>query len=215
MNGSLFPRIHVTEQTGRLFAISTEVADFLHKQHFHLLREIRSILEENKDLAIQFRMARYDHRGKKEPCYRITETGVGLLIVKLGGRGMDAIKFAYVEQFTLMRHGMVERCQAKESAKLMGRTVEDTRKKLGKETKDYHYSNEHDLCDRVLLGCTLKKYRTNNGIGENVPLSEFLSPDEIHRLADIRTDNSRMIQEGMSSEERKQALHQRHKLNAA
>ena len=206
MNGSLFPVVHVSDHTGKIYTFSYEVAEFFGKNHKDILRDIRAILSKDKNFAAQFCAAKYKVWGRKEPCYRISEQGFGFLITKFTGSRFDQLKMAYVEQFTAMRHCLPVRKHCRIEAKEMCSALEDHRATLGKETQDYHYMNEHRLCDLVLLGCSVSDYKKQHQIPDDLGLADFITPEQVSRLDVIRGDNHELIGSGVSYEERKKIL---------
>ena len=207
MSGFLFPVVHVSDHTGKIYTFSYEVAEFFHIRHDNVIQKIRSMLSENKNLAPNFSGAKYkDHRGKKQPCYRISEQGFGFLITKFTGKKFDQLKMAYAEQFVSMRHCLPVRKHCRIEAREMCSALEDHRATLGKETQDYHYMNEHRLCDLVLLGCSVGDYKKQHQIPEDLGLTDFITPDQVTRLDAIRGDNHELIGSGVDYEERKKIL---------
>jgi hypothetical protein len=67
-------------------------------------------------------------------------------------------------------------------------------RKQKKETQSHHYSNEARLCIYVLAG-------QFQGIDR-----DMLAPHQLKLLEDIQRDNSRMLIQGKTYAERKQAL---------
>ncbi len=206
MNGSLFPVVHVSDHTGKIYTFSYEVAEFFDKQHKHVLENIRSILSENKNFTAHFSAVKYKVMGKKQPCYRISEQGFSFLITKFTGKKFDSLKMAYAEQFVSMRHCLPVRQHCRIEAREMCSALEDHRATLGKETQDYHYMNEHRLCDLVLLGCSVSDYKQQNQIPDDLGLSDFITPEQVSRLDAIRGDNHELIGSGVDYEERKKIL---------
>ena len=208
MNVEMFPRVHPSQNTGKVFTYSHDMAEFFGKKHKNVIRLIREILEENKNLAAQFRAAKYDHRGKKLPCYKISEEGFGYLIMKFTGKQFDHYKMMYAEQFTAMRYSLKNLEHSKLEAREMCAALEEKRALDGKSTESYHYMNEHKLCDSVLLGCSLADYKKKNGFAENAPVSDVLTAEQITTLDSIRTENHKLLGEGMEYDDRKRLLMQ-------
>ena len=104
MNGSLFPVVHVSDHTGKIYICSYEVAECFDKNHYHVLRDIRSILSKNVNFAIHFWMAKYKVWGRKETCYRMSEEGFIFLSTYYKGKKFDQVKMSIAESFTAMRH---------------------------------------------------------------------------------------------------------------
>ncbi len=213
MNSSLFPVVHLNDRTGQVFTYSYDVADSFGRRHDHIIRDIRDLKEKNQNLAPQYWGAKYTDRGKKYPCYKITEEGLGSLIIKFRGQKknaakIDAIKMAYAEQFTSMRGALKFIPTLKQEEISVCKALEDHRKKLGKETQEYHYMNENKMMDRVLLGCSLDEFRSQQGHSEGKPIKDLLTAEELARLSQIRMENHRMIEQGIEYDDRKTRLMQ-------
>jgi hypothetical protein len=84
--------------------------------------------------------------------------------------------------------------------------LHDTRKAEGKETEPYHYSNEANLINRVVLGCTAKAYRIANDFDKTVNLRDTLSIVELECVASLESTNKELIKIGMEYTDRKEML---------
>ena len=84
--------------------------------------------------------------------------------------------------------------------------LHDTRKAEGKETEPYHYSNEANLINRVVLGCTAKAYRIANDFDKTVNLRDTLSIAELECVASLESTNKELIKIGMEYTDRKEML---------
>ena len=71
--------------------------------------------------------------------------------------------------------------------------------------KPYHYSNEADLINRIILGTTAKKYCELNQI-DRVCLRDNLTNPQIDLINHLQRLNTSMIEIGMSFEDRKEKL---------
>lgn len=75
--------------------------------------------------------------------------------------------------------------------------------------KSYHYSNEADLINRIILGTTAKKYCELNEI-DRTCLRDNLTNPQIDLINHLQRLNTSMIELGMSFEERKEKLNIRY-----
>lgn len=71
--------------------------------------------------------------------------------------------------------------------------------------KPYHYSNEADLINRIILGTTAKKYCELNEI-DRTCLRDNLTNPQIDLINHLQRLNTSMIEIGMSFEDRKEKL---------
>ncbi|WP_243845224.1 KilA-N domain-containing protein [Pseudomonas syringae group genomosp. 3] len=102
--------------------------------------------------------------------------------------------------------------QARERARLESSAMTDavkyTRLSAGKELKPFHFSNEFDLINRVVLGGSSKQYRAAHGLAANYPIRDTLTPCQIKAVEHMQRLNASLIDVGMDFEQRKAKLHQ-------
>lgn len=104
------------------------------------------------------------------------------------------------------------RSKARLEAPFMTDAVQFQRSSQGKECKQYHFSNEFDLINRIVLGTTAKQYRVEHGIAANDAIRDFLTPCEIMAVEHLQRLNASMIDLGMDYETRKAKLNQQYLL---
>jgi hypothetical protein len=82
----------------------------------------------------------------------------------------------------------------------------DRRAEEGKATEDYHYSNEADMINIIVLGVRAKKYRELNNIPLNSPLRDHLNGIQISAITELQLRDKMFIEEGFDYNERKERL---------
>ena len=110
--------------------------------------------------------------------------------------------------------------QSRQAARLEAPFLTDAVKLAHDEPKHYHYSNEFNLINRIVLGMTSKKYRDEHELGKADAIRDHLTPCEIAAIEHLQRANTTMIEIGLGYEERKNKLnklfvqrHQRKLLN--
>lgn len=102
--------------------------------------------------------------------------------------------------------------QSRERARLEAPALADavkyTRLAAGKDIKPYHFSNEFDLINRVVLGGSSKQYRAAHGLAANDPIRDTLTPCQIKAVEHMQRLNASLIDVGMAFDQRKAKLHQ-------
>lgn len=83
------------------------------------------------------------------------------------------------------------------------------RTKFGLKTTHYHYANECDLLNKIVLGKTAKEFREAMGLDDSVPLRNKLSKHQVEAIGYLQRTNTTLIEEGYSFEERKEKLQAR------
>lgn len=104
----------VFEKDGQALTTSREVADYFGKNHRHILRDIRNVLEQLNETPegrefgqSNFGQSYYmNEQGKKQPAYTLTRDGFTLLAMGFTGAKAMQFKVAYINAFNRMA-GMI------------------------------------------------------------------------------------------------------------
>ena len=85
------------------------------------------------------------------------------------------------------------------------------------EIKPYHFSNEADLINRIVLGQTASKYRQFHDIPKGEAIRDYLNQAELDCIIALQRANTVYIEDGMDFQERKEKLsslfNRKHKQN--
>ena len=100
----------------------------------------------------------------------------------------------------------IMREKARLECSAMTEALREQREEQGKATAMYHYANEMDLINRVVLGMTAKKYRDLRGIPDDALLRDYLSAAEITAIGALQNANTAFILVGMTYDQRKEKL---------
>lgn len=103
---SIVPVIDVHQNNGILVTTSRNVAEIFEKEHRNVLRDIKTILDTNKDIKftqLNFELSEYtDPTGRKLPEYLLTRDGTMLLIMGYSGEKAMTLKTEYIKAFNEM-----------------------------------------------------------------------------------------------------------------
>lgn len=85
------------------------------------------------------------------------------------------------------------------------------------EIKPYHFSNEADLINRIVLGQTASKYRQFHDIPKGEAIRDYLNQAELDCIIALQRANTVYIEDGLDFQERKEKLsslfNRKHKQN--
>lgn len=85
------------------------------------------------------------------------------------------------------------------------------------EIKPYHFSNEADLINRIVLGQTASKYRQFHDIPKGEAIRDYLNQAELDCIISLQRANTVYIEDGLDFQERKEKLsslfNRKHKQN--
>ena len=157
----IFADAHDTARVDSLF-----VAEFFEKNHKEVLRDIRKITDPTSGLSEEFRQRNFapssytNNQNKKQPCYCMTRDGFTMLA--MGYTGQKAMKFKelYIRRFNEMDAFIKNLVSARQEFPLLTENI----KLLHDKPKPYHFSNECDMLNRIVLGMTAKQFRLANNI---------------------------------------------------
>ena len=74
------------------------------------------------------------------------------------------------------------------------------------EIKPYHFSNEADLINRIVLGCTASKFRKDNDVDKNDSIRDYLSFEQLNCITALQRANTVYIEDGLDFQDRKVKL---------
>ena len=155
------------------------VAKFFDKKHSHVLRDI-----ENLDCSDDFRQSNFgltlytDEQGKRRPRYAMTRDGFTFLA--MGYRGEKAAKFKelYIKRFNEMEKFIRTLVSARKEFPLLTENI----KLLYDDPKPYHFSNECDMINRIVIGMSAKQFRLEHGIEKGESIRPYLTEEQINML---------------------------------
>lgn len=176
-----------THDTAR--ADSRLVAEFFEKDHNHVLRDIRKLVDPQTGMSQGFRLSNFgqssyvNEQGKRMPCYALTRDGFTLLVMGYTGKKAMRFKELYIRRFNEMEQFIGTLVNAREQFPKLTQQI----KLLHPDAKPYHYSNECDMLNRIVLGMTAKQFREANGLEKGSSIRPLLRDDQITMLDMLQT----------------------------
>jgi len=199
---------------GNIRVSSIQIANKFEKDHKEVLRSIR-----NLDCPIgfaerNFTLGEYtDKNNQRRPHYLLTRDGMSFLAMGFTGAKAAVWKVDFIEAFNKMEAFIIsehERKKSDDEAKLecrpMAQALLNIRTEAGKNTKPFHYSNEHTLIYKIVLGATKKQWCEVHGIDSKERFRDHMPAPMIKAIADMQRVNTDLIELGMEYEDRKAKL---------
>jgi Rha family phage regulatory protein len=194
---------------------SVEVAELTSKRHDHVLRDIDVLLKTlSPDLGSGYKSTTYkDSTGRKNRMYEMDKDATICLVA-----GYDAnARMRIIKRWQELELEVAKLKAEKEAAlkqretlkveyKPMTDAIQQSLESQQKKPKFYHFSNEADLINRVILGCTSGKFRAQNEIEENESIRDYLSPLQLKCFTELQRANTVYITDELEFEERKEKL---------
>lgn len=212
----------VTEKNGVPVVSSRKVAGIFEKRHDNVLRDIEEIKsnllknEENIESTCRhsennrlkfweknFLKSSYkDNKNRRYPEYLLTRDGFTLLAMGFTGEKALRFKIAYINRFNEMERFIQNLYEAKAEFP----EFTDAILSAHEEPKHYHFSNECDMINSIVLGMTAKKYRELHGIAKGKSIRPYLTLEQIEAIKTLQRIDIGLILAVPDFQQRKQIL---------
>lgn len=156
------------------------VAEKFHKKHKDVLRSIKRITGEESGYSREFTERNFapsaftDSTGRKLPCYLVTRDGFIALTMGFTGKQADEYKEWYINRFDEMEAQLKQLQALKDQNPMLTEAIRLNRE----DPKPYHYSNEFDMLNRIVLGMSAKEFREKHGISKSGSIRPYFTKEE-------------------------------------
>ncbi len=160
------------------------VAEAFEKGHKDVLRSIDQILSEDSGYSTEFNRHNFvpitytDVRGRKQRCYTMTRDGFTALVMGFTGKKAAQFKEFYINRFNEMEKFIGAMVSAREQFPKLTAQI----RLLHPEAQPYHYANECDMLNRIVLGMSAKQFRAAHGLEKGQSIRPHLRDDQIAML---------------------------------
>lgn len=204
------PEYGLYEKDNQIFCDSLQVANELKKRHDHVLRDIENKINdidksnEPKFGEINFLKDTYkDDRNRKQTKYLMTKDGFTFLVTSYSGAKATNFKIDYIKRFNQMEQFI----QSLQTTKLEFPEFTDAIMNAHEEPKHYHFSNEINMINKIVLGVTAKEFKERNGIDKSVnSIRPYLTEEQIKGIEALQRFDIGLIEMIENYQERKQML---------
>lgn len=201
----------MTERNGAPVVSSRYIAKRFNRRHDHLLEAIRDAVKTTEDFAPDFSGAnflesKYKDRGKWYPEILLTRDGFAFVVMGFTGKKAAKFKIDYINRFNEMEAFILSLQTAKLEHPAFTRAIMNAHE----EPKHYHFSNEADMINRIVLGMPAKKYRELHDIPKGQSIRPYLLANEIYAIEELQRIDIGLITAVADFEKRKQMLVQQY-----
>lgn len=183
---------------------SREIAELTGKNHGDVMRDIRNMMQElGLDQSI-FAATYKDASNRKQPMFSLDKRRTLVLVSGYSAILRDRI----IDRWQQLESIVASRITARQDARLEHRPMTDAIKEAHAEPKPYHYSNESDMINRIVLGSTAAKFRAHHEIEKDDSLRDHLTTQQIIAVQHLQKTNTAMIEIGMLFDDRKAMLNE-------
>lgn len=199
----------VTEKNGIPVASSRYVSEAFSKNHQHVLRDIRSALDNFESIGqSRFGQSNFieghykNEQNKKQPEYLLTRDGFSYIAMGFTGKRAAEFKIAYINAFNQMESFIKSLFEAKADFPEFTDAIMSTHE----EPKHYHFSNELDMINRIVTGMSAKQYREERGIEHGKSIRPYLPLEQMHAVKSLQRIDIGLIVAIPDYEQRKRIL---------
>jgi len=207
----------VTEKRGKPITSSRNVAEVFHRRHDNVLRDLVSLRDDvSRGFgALNFEDSYYrTEQNKRLPEVLMTKDGFTILAMGFTGKKAMRFKESYIQQFNQMESFIKSLAQAKMEFPAFTAAI----MMAHEEPKHYHFSNEVNMINRIVLGMDTKQFKQVNGIDLKAPsIRPFLTLQQIKSIETLQRVDIGLQVSVSDFQERKRILtdyHQRSTLKA-
>ncbi|WP_342417152.1 Rha family transcriptional regulator [Paenibacillus sp. FSL R10-2782] len=204
----LNPDCGLYERKGRAYCSSRQMAEEFERRHDHVLRMIDDLTAPTSGVSaefitLNFEASKYkDASGKQNREILMTKDGFVLVSMEIKGAKARKFKEAYIRRFNQME-SFIKSLQA---AKLEHPAFTDAIMNAHEEPKHYHFSNEADMINRVVLGMSAKQFREANGITKGESIRRYLTTEQIQAVETLQRVDIGLIVAIPDFQQRKEIL---------
>lgn len=202
----------VIERKGQPVVSSRKVAEVFEREHFHVIRNIESLTETTSGLSEEFRLENFtgskykDASGKWNKEYLLTKDGFTMVAMEFKTKKARRFKEAYINRFNQMEDFIKNLYEAKAEFP----EFTDAIMAAHEEPKHYHFSNECNMINSIVLGNTAKKYRELNNIEKGKSIRPYLNLEQIESIKALQRIDIGLIVAVNDYQERKKILEQQY-----
>lgn len=199
----LHPTFELYERKEKVFCSSLQVAKEFEKRHDIVLRDIRIL-----DCPEEFRLLNFvessyvNEQNKRQPMFLMTRDGFIFLTMGYRGKKAAIIKIAYIKRFNDMERYINDYILSRDDFEPFTRAVQDAHD----EPKSYHYSNECNMINKIVLGMDAKKFKEIHELSNVPSIRPFLSTQQAKSIRKLQCEDIPLLYKGVEYQARKTIL---------
>lgn len=161
---------------------SRNLAETFGKRHDNVIQSIENSHCSEGFRNLNFKVSYYRAGKGKYKEYLLTRDGFTFIVMGFTGKKADLFKEAYIQRFNEMEQYIKSRTMAR----LESRDLTDAVALLHDPPKRYHYSNEFDMINKIVLGVRAREFRLKHGIQKDESIRDHLTSQEISAIEKLQ-----------------------------
>jgi len=193
----------MVECKGQAVTSTLYVSEYFLKEHKNVLRDYDALDCSEEFRRLNFEPSSYkNEQNKKQPMVLMTKNGFLFLVMGYRGKKAAEIKEQYIKHFDLMEQFITDIYTARAEYPILTDAVKEAHNPV----KRFHFSNEADLLNRIVIGKAASKFREEHDLPKGTSIRPYVSPFEIKAMQALQGVNAGLILAKVGFEERKEIL---------
>ena len=194
----VFADMHDTARANSLL-----IAEMFSRKHSNVLRDIKNLDCSDGFRRLNFEQSSYkNEQSKKQPCVNMTRDGFMFLVMGYRGKNAAAIKEAYIKRFNEMEQFIRTLVETRQEFPLLAANINI----IHENPRPYHFSNEADMLNRLVIGQTAKQFREARGLEKHESIRPYLTESQIALLDTLQKVDIGLLLAIPDFEQRKRQL---------
>lgn len=192
----------------KIFCKSNLVAELFEREHKNVLRDIKEIISNCSEefSQLNYEPSTYKVRGKEYPCYNLSKDGFTMLAMGFTGEKATQFKELYINKFNEMERLIT----SQRLAKIEFKDLTDNIALSHEEIKPYHFSNELNMINKIVLGMNAKQFREVNNLEDKQSIRPYLTEKQINDILMLQRIDTGLVLAIPDYYERQKMLNELH-----
>ena len=192
----------------KIFCKSNLVAELFEREHKNVLRDIKEIISNCSEefSQLNYEPSNYKVRGKEYPCYNLSKDGFTMLAMGFTGEKATQFKELYINKFNEMERLIT----SQRLAKIEFKDLTDNIALSHEEIKPYHFSNELNMINKIVLGMNAKQFREVNNLEDKQSIRPYLTEKQINDILMLQRIDTGLVLAIPDYYERQKMLNELH-----
>jgi len=193
----------VNAHDGSVIVSSRYIAQVFSKEHKDVLRAIQNCSCSEEFGRRNFKQSSYkNEQNKKQPEVLLTKDGFTFIVMGFTGKKAAQFKEAYINRFNEMEKALKDL----NIARLEYPELTDAIKSMHDEPKFFHYANEADMFNQIILGMKAKEFRKKHGLDKGDSIRPYLTPFQAEAMRKMQQFDVGLVVAVPNFTERKKIL---------
>lgn len=201
--------LNLYEKNEIAYCDSLQIAETFERRHTHVIETIENLTQPTSGLSkefisLNFEVSNYkDASGKRNKKYLLTKDDFVMVVMEFKTAKARVFKEAYIKRFNAME----EFIKNLKAAKMEYPVLTDAIQQTHDEPKFYHFSNEINMINRIVLGMDAKHFKEENSIDrkEN-SIRPYLTAEQIKAIEELQRIDIGLLIASINFEQRKELL---------